>query len=120
MKLFGYLAASQTGLPAATNCCKSFSSGWCKNIWAGGRWYGPGDPATFMDQTHKLERHYEEFLFGDASVRGQNVARRRPIAKAARVTAPIAFFQGGKEVGRLVGVNSEAKFKATLAEMGVS
>ena len=32
----------------------------------------------------------------------------------------VVFFQGGQEVGRLVGVNPEAKFKATLAEMGVS
>ena len=32
----------------------------------------------------------------------------------------VVFFQGGKEVGRLVGVNPEAKCKATLAEMGVS
>ncbi|RUL88826.1 thioredoxin [Tautonia sociabilis] len=32
----------------------------------------------------------------------------------------VVFFQGGREVGRLVGVNPEAKFKATLAEMGVS
>ena len=32
----------------------------------------------------------------------------------------VVFFQGGREVSRLVGVNPEAKFKATLAEMGVS
>ena len=32
----------------------------------------------------------------------------------------VIFFKGGQEVGRLVGVNPEAKFKATLAEMGVS
>jgi len=32
----------------------------------------------------------------------------------------VIFYQNGKEVSRLVGVNPEAKFKATLSEMGVS
>jgi thioredoxin 1 len=32
----------------------------------------------------------------------------------------VLVFQGGKEVSRLVGVNTESKFKATLAEIGVS
>ncbi len=32
----------------------------------------------------------------------------------------VIFFKGGQEIGRLVGVNPEAKFKATLAEMGVA
>ncbi|CAN5909724.1 thioredoxin [soil metagenome] len=32
----------------------------------------------------------------------------------------VVFFQGGQEVGRLVGVNPENKFKATLQELGVS
>jgi thioredoxin 1 len=31
----------------------------------------------------------------------------------------VVFFQGGREVGRLVGVNPEAKFKATLSSLGV-
>ena len=32
----------------------------------------------------------------------------------------VLIFQGGKEVDRLVGVNTEAKFKAALAKLGVS
>ncbi|HEX8201022.1 MAG TPA: thioredoxin [Isosphaeraceae bacterium] len=31
----------------------------------------------------------------------------------------VVFFQGGREVKRLVGVNAEAKFKDELAQMGV-
>jgi thioredoxin 1 len=31
----------------------------------------------------------------------------------------VVFFQGGQEVGRLVGVNPEAKFKSELARLGV-
>ena len=32
----------------------------------------------------------------------------------------VVFFQGGREVGRLVGVNPEQKFKDALAQLGVS
>ena len=32
----------------------------------------------------------------------------------------VLVFQGGKEVDRLVGVNTEAKFKASLAKLGVA
>lgn len=32
----------------------------------------------------------------------------------------VVFFQGGREVRRLVGVNPEAKFKSALAELGVA
>lgn len=32
----------------------------------------------------------------------------------------VVFFKDGKEFRRLVGVNPEAKFKATLSEMGVA
>lgn len=32
----------------------------------------------------------------------------------------VLVFQNGKEVDRLVGVNSEAKFKASLEKLGVS
>jgi len=31
----------------------------------------------------------------------------------------VLFFQGGKEVDRLVGVNTEAKFKDALTKLGV-
>ncbi len=31
----------------------------------------------------------------------------------------VVFYQGGKEVGRLVGVNPEAKFKSELAKLGI-
>ena len=31
----------------------------------------------------------------------------------------VVFYQGGKEVGRLVGVNPEAKFKSELTKLGV-
>lgn len=32
----------------------------------------------------------------------------------------VVFFQGGREVGRLVGVNPEQKFKDALAQLGVA
>jgi thioredoxin 1 len=32
----------------------------------------------------------------------------------------VLFYQGGKEVSRLVGVNTEAKFKDVLKQMGVA
>jgi thioredoxin 1 len=32
----------------------------------------------------------------------------------------VVFFQGGREVSRLVGVNPEAKFRATLTQLGVA
>ncbi len=32
----------------------------------------------------------------------------------------VLVFQGGKEVDRLVGVNTEAKFKSALSKLGVS
>jgi thioredoxin 1 len=32
----------------------------------------------------------------------------------------VLVFQGGKEVDRLVGVNTESKFKSSLSKLGVS
>ena len=43
-----------------------------------------------------------------------------PIGLRISAIPTVLVFHGGKEVERLVGVNTESKFKAALAKLGVA
>jgi dipeptidyl aminopeptidase/acylaminoacyl peptidase len=56
--------------------------------------YGPSDPRTFVAETHKLESHYEAFLFGEGEARDRALVERAPVLGTDRVRAPVIFFHG--------------------------
>jgi thioredoxin 1 len=59
---------------------------------------------------------------GKVKIGKLNTDQNQDTAGGLRISAipTVLFFNGGKEVERLVGVNSEAKFKDALAKLGVS
>jgi thioredoxin 1 len=61
-------------------------------------------------------------LEGQVKVGKMNTDENQDTPGSLRISAipTVLVFQGGKEVDRLVGVNSENKFKAALAKLGVS
>lgn len=56
--------------------------------------YGPSDPRTFVHETHKFEKYYDRFLFGEGDEYERALDERAPIRKVDRIRAPVAFFQG--------------------------
>jgi thioredoxin 1 len=61
-------------------------------------------------------------LEGQVKVGKMNTDENQDTPGSLRISAipTVLVFHGGKEVDRLVGVNSETKFKAALAKLGVS
>ena len=60
-------------------------------------------------------------LTGKVKIGKMNTDENQETPGGLRISAipTVLVFQGGKEVERLVGVNTEAKFKAALAKLGV-
>jgi thioredoxin 1 len=60
-------------------------------------------------------------LNGKVKVGKMNTDENQETPGGLRISAipTVLVFQGGKEVERLVGVNTEAKFKAALSKLGV-
>lgn len=56
--------------------------------------YGVSDPASLSHDTHKLEKHYDAFLFGSGEARERALEARAPIRRVDRIRAPVIFFQG--------------------------
>jgi dienelactone hydrolase len=56
--------------------------------------YGPSDPRTFVSETHKFEKHYEKYLFGEGEACARALEERAPIRKVEHIRAPVIFFQG--------------------------
>jgi thioredoxin 1 len=68
-----------------------------------------------------IEKIAGEFV-GKVKVGKMNTDENQDTPGSLRISAipTVLVFQGGKEVDRLVGVNTESKFKATLSKLGVS
>ena len=61
-------------------------------------------------------------LSGKVKIGKMNTDENQDTPGGLRISAipTVLIFHGGKEVDRLVGVNGEAKFKASLEKLGVS
>ena len=61
-------------------------------------------------------------LDGKVKIGKMNTDENQDTPGGLRISAipTVLIFQGGKEVDRLVGVNTEAKFKTALSKLGVS
>ena len=84
------------------------------DFWA--PWCGPCRMLAPTIET--LAREYD----GRVKVGKMNTDENQDTPGNLRISAipTVLVFEGGKEVDRLVGVNPETKFKASLAKLGVS
>jgi thioredoxin 1 len=84
------------------------------DFWA--PWCGPC--RILAPTIEKLAGEYE----GRVKIGKMNTDDNPETPGGLRISAipTVLVFQAGKEVDRLVGVNSESKFKSTLAKLGVS
>jgi thioredoxin 1 len=84
------------------------------DFWA--PWCGPCRMLAPTIET--LAREYD----GRVKVGKMNTDENQDTPGSLRISAipTVLVFEGGKEVDRLVGVNPETKFKASLAKLGVS
>ena len=73
---------------------------------------------TLAPTIEKLAADYE----GKVKVGKMNCDENQDIPGSQRILAipTVLFFKDGKEVDRLVGVNDESKFKASLEKLGVA
>lgn len=84
------------------------------DFWA--PWCGPC--RMLAPTIEKLATEYE----GKAKIGKLNTDENVDTPSTLRVSSipTVIFFQGGREVGRLVGVNPEQKFKDALSQFGVA
>ena len=61
---------------------------------AGASLYGVSDPVALARATHKFEGDYLDWLIGDPARDAERYRQRTPLLHAARITAPVIFFQG--------------------------
>ncbi|MBS7663102.1 S9 family peptidase [Pseudomonas lalucatii] len=59
--------------------------------------YGVSDPLALRRVTHKFEADYLDWLIGDPTRDAARYAARTPLLHAQRITAPVIFFQGGRD-----------------------
>jgi dipeptidyl aminopeptidase/acylaminoacyl peptidase len=64
---------------------------------AGASLYGVTDPKVLAEQTHKFESYYLHWLIGDPERDAERYRDRAPIHTAAKISAPVIFFQGEKD-----------------------
>ncbi len=57
--------------------------------------YGVSDPLALGRVTHKFEADYLDWLIGDPQRDARRYRARTPLLHAARIQAPVIFFQGG-------------------------
>ena len=83
------------------------------DFWA--PWCGPC--RTLAPTIEKLAGEYQ----GKVKIGKMNTDENQETPGGLRISAipTVLLFQGGKEVDRLVGVNTESKFKASLTKIGV-
>jgi thioredoxin 1 len=83
------------------------------DFWA--PWCGPC--RMLAPTVEKLAAEYQ----GKVKIGKMNTDQNVETPGSLRISSipTVVFFQGGQEVGRLVGVNPEAKFKSELARLGV-
>ena len=67
-------------------------------------------------QTHKLERHYNEYLIGDFKKDHQRYKERSPLLHANRIQDPVAIFHG--ENDQVVSPDQSRKIAEILKQQG--
>ena len=64
---------------------------------AGASLFGVTDPARLRRMTHRFESGYLDWLLGDPEEHPQRWQMRTPRLRAAKMVAPVIFFQGGQD-----------------------
>ncbi|MBA2675454.1 prolyl oligopeptidase family serine peptidase [Ramlibacter sp.] len=64
---------------------------------AGACYYGVSDLARLCTHTHKFESQYTFSLLGPYPARGALYEERSPLSQPRRLSAPVIFFQGGRD-----------------------
>ncbi len=61
---------------------------------AGASLYGISDPKALIEQTHKFESSYVQWLIGDPDSEPEKFSNRTPLHNAENIRCPVIFFQG--------------------------
>ena len=75
------------------------------------------DLMTDANQTHKLERHYNEYLIGDIKRDIKRYKERSPLLNANKIQDPVAIFHG--ENDHVVSPDQSRKIAENLQRRGV-
>jgi dipeptidyl aminopeptidase/acylaminoacyl peptidase len=75
------------------------------------------DLMSDAQQTHKLERHYNEYLIGDLKKDLKRYQQRSPLLHADKIQDPIAIFHGEKDA--VVSVNQSQEIAKILDRRGI-
>ncbi|MBJ9976985.1 S9 family peptidase [Pseudomonas sp. S75] len=97
-----------------TLCALAFSE-----VFRGGAsLYGVSDPLTLGKATHKFEGDYLDWLIGDSVMDAERYRARTPLLHAARIKAPVVFFQG--ELDAVVVPEQTRSMLAALQANGIN
>ncbi|MGV8675562.1 alpha/beta hydrolase family protein [Pseudomonas aeruginosa] len=89
------------------------------NVFRGGAsLYGVSDPLELRHVTHKFEVDYLDWLIGDPLRDAERYRARTPLYHADKITAPLIFFQGGRDA--VVMPQQTESMVAALQRRGVS
>ena len=84
---------------------------------AGASYYGVSDPSELTRNTHKFESRYLDSLIGPYPEEEEVYEERSPIKHVEKVSAPVAFFQGGED--RVVPPEQAETMHSSLRERGI-
>ncbi|MFI8559645.1 prolyl oligopeptidase family serine peptidase [Pseudomonas putida] len=84
---------------------------------AGASLYGVSDPIALGRATHKFEGDYLDWLIGDPLRDAERYRQRTPLLHAARIKAPVIFFQG--ELDAVVVPEQTRSMLAALKANGI-
>ncbi len=84
---------------------------------AGASYYGIGDLAALVSDTHKFESHYDQTLIGPPAARARLFQERSPIHHVARLDCPVILFQGLDD--KVVPPNQAESMAAGLRAKGL-
>lgn len=96
-----------------TLCALTFRSKFC----AGASHYGIADLEKFIEQTHKFESRYVEWLIGPYPEQAEIYRQRSPLRHADLVRVPVIFFQG--EDDRIVPSEQSAAMSEALKKRNI-
>lgn len=80
--------------------------------------YGVSDPLALGRVTHKFEADYLDWLIGDPQRDARRYRARTPLLHAARIQAPVIFFQG--ELDAVVVPEQTRAMVASLRQRGLA
>ena len=84
---------------------------------AGVSYYGIGDLEALARDTHKFESHYLQRLVGKWPQERKTYMQRSPVYHANRISCPIIFFQGLKDM--VVPASQAEAMVSALNDMGI-